>query len=127
MKKCPHAKDKYGCNALINNGFAKNTLVIQDNWWVKFCCGPKYKECPNLKAALSMKQEKENRTSTGGNFDNAQRGNSKTINNKSKIASKTAIHAHGGKAPHFCERPWRSPDLRFRVCKSEYYNRPWLS
>nr|WP_315990065.1 hypothetical protein [Desulforamulus aquiferis] len=48
-------------------------------------------------------------------------------NKNPKAKVKTAVHAHGGQATHYCERPWRSADLRFRVSKSEFYNRPWLS
>jgi len=58
MKNCPHASGNHGCNALINNGFAQNTLYIPENWWERYCVSGQYQQCPNLKAAVSMKQER---------------------------------------------------------------------
>ncbi|AEF93063.1 hypothetical protein Desca_0159 [Desulfotomaculum nigrificans CO-1-SRB] len=129
MRKCPHAEGLYRCRALVDNGFAQNTLTIPESWWQKFCLGAKYHQCSNLKAAVSMKQEKSKKTGPGtyidkgagtgmsGNWAKKQKKNDKKIN---------AVHAHGGKTPHFCEKPWRSADLRFRVVNSEFYTRPWL-
>ena len=136
MQKCPHAKGTNGCNALLNNGFSPNTIVISENWWHRFCSGDKHRQCPNLKAALSMKEEKE-RKSTTGSYVERKEGPSGVVKNTSSKINKpkanknkrnvTPVHAHGGKPPHFCERPWRTADLRFRITQSEFYTRPWIS
>ncbi|CCO08682.1 hypothetical protein [Desulforamulus hydrothermalis] len=129
MSKCPHAKSNYGCSALLDHGFAQNTLVIPENWWKQYCSAKNYSQCPNLKAALSMKQDRARRpaggtlnssgaNSQGGQFVSKWRKNQKKNN---------PVHAHGGKVPHFCEKPWRAAEIRFRVTVSKFYTRPWIS
>ncbi|ABO48716.1 hypothetical protein Dred_0167 [Desulforamulus reducens MI-1] len=57
MANCPHAKGHYGCNALIDYGFAQNTLVLPENWWKQYCKGKNYRQCPNLKTAANMQED----------------------------------------------------------------------
>ncbi|AEG58543.1 hypothetical protein [Desulforamulus ruminis] len=130
MATCPHAKGANGCNALLNYGFSSNTLIISDSWWHKFCASGKHKQCPNMKAALNMKEEKERKAAAGTFIRRDSSGTAgKMLKPKRKGLNEkaNAVHAHGGKAPHFCEKPWRAAEIRFRVTNSKFYTRPWVS
>lgn len=127
MKACPHAKGANGCNALLNNGFSRSTLVVPESWQKRFCSGTKYPDCPNLKAAAGMNQEREKRSSTGVYIERKEPVKKSNNSKDQQVKAKAAVHAHGGKKTHYCERPWRSSDLRFRVSVSDYYSRPWLT
>lgn len=126
MNRCPHAGANCKCSALLDYGFAQNTLVISDNWSKQYCSTKSYAQCPNLKAALSMKKDKARQPGTSLSSKPAQ-GNTFVSKWKKNGKKHNPVHAHGGKAPHFCEKPWRTGDLRFRVTVSEFYTRPWIS
>lgn len=141
MKNCPHASGMYGCNALRNAGFATSTITVSESWRDKYCTSGKYLQCSNLKAASEMKDE--NKKGKGDRLENkdsgyghppgklANSGNAKpAVNPKGSDKNKKKgtpdpVHAHGGVPPHYCEKPWRSSGLRFRVIKSLFYLKPW--
>ncbi|MCL5781613.1 MAG: hypothetical protein M1119_12160 [Firmicutes bacterium] len=128
MRKCPHAKGNHGCSALLDHGFAQNTLVVSESWWKQYCSVKNYPQCPNLKAAYSMKKDKSRQPGTSlSNKNQVSKGISLVSKWKKDGKKHNPVHAHGGKVPHFCEKPWRTGDLRFRVIVSEFYTRPWIS
>lgn len=73
-----------------------------------------------------MKKDKARQPGTSLSSKPAQ-GNTFVSKWKKNGKKHNPVHAHGGKAPHFCEKPWRTGDLRFRVTVSEFYTRPWIS
>ncbi|ABO51475.1 hypothetical protein Dred_2972 [Desulforamulus reducens MI-1] len=140
MKLCPYAARLYGCNALKSAGYASDTITVSESWRDQYCTSGKYQQCPNLKSAHQMKgqrghgkggylpnQPKEipstgyNRPASKGYATN-QKASVKSPKKKQEF---NPVHAHGGVTPHFCEKPWRSPDLRFRVIRSLFYIKPW--
>lgn len=128
MKQCPHASGKYGCNALRDNGFAQNALVIPENWSKIYCSGKNYYHCPNLKTAVSMRQDRK-QEQLGASYSGTDNNNKIDPYNKQKSSlnhkKPKGVHAHGDKPPHYCEKPWRSKDIRFRVTVSDFYTKPW--
>ncbi len=133
---CPYASGTYGCNALRSAGFSSNTVTIPDSWKNKFCISGKYSNCPNMKAAQEIKDER--RKGRGGRLAGSENSSSNSqpsnppaspakqfIKRTQNQDKKNPVHSHGGKTPHFCEKPWRSVSLRFRVTKSLFYLKPW--
>ena len=128
MRNCPHATGVCACDALRSSGFARTSVSVPENWWNKYCVSGRYSQCPNLNAAQDMKEER--RRSTGARL--GEKENSKAAPNLNALKFKqtknnktTAVHSHGGEAPHFCEKPWRSSGLRFRIIRSLFYLKPW--
>lgn len=87
-----------------------------------------------MKAAQEIKDER--RKGKGGRLSGSASSSSEPLGQsaakplnqpirKVKTQKPNPVHAHGGKAPHFCEKPWRSLSLRFRVEKSLFYSKPW--
>ncbi|AQS60022.1 hypothetical protein [Desulforamulus ferrireducens] len=136
MRTCPYASGSSGCNALRSAGFASNTVTIPETWRNKFCTSGYYSNCPNMKAAQEIRDERrkgkggrlgDKVSSTSSNSSPASqpiRSPNQPIK-KGKTERPNPVHAHGGKVPHFCEKPWRSFSLRFRVIKSLFYLKPW--
>jgi len=134
MKQCPHAKSTYYCGVLLNSGFTKEAVYVPENWWDKYCVSGKYNACPNLNSARSMKQDERRRKgtylgekdkSTNAKAQLTKDGNKPAIRKNKSDKKINPFHATGGIDPHYCEKPWRSGSLRFRIIKSLLYLKPW--
>lgn len=129
MKLCPYATGLFGCSALKSVGYASSNITISESWRNEYCTSGKYQQCPNLKTAQDMK--KNSTKSKGGRLSTSSDAAknpffSKPKPSKEKTPGKfNPVHAHGGVPPHFCEKPWRSSSLRFRVSRSLFYEKPW--
>ncbi|WP_238442537.1 hypothetical protein [Desulforamulus reducens] len=112
-------------------------MNVSQNWWDKYCTSGAYLQCPNYKKLREMQEEvrrskgsklinKETGYNNGYQNANFNQGLNQRVNVKYlKKIKINPVHAHGGIAPHFCEKPWRSTALRFRVIKSLFYLKPW--
>ena len=128
MKLCPYATGLFGCSALKSVGYASSTITISETWRNQYCTSGKYMQCPNLKKAREMK--KESFIGKGGRLDTSPVGQKPFFGDGKAPKKKSQgqfdpVHAHGGVPPHFCEKPWRSGSLRFRVTRSLFYEKPW--
>lgn len=125
-------------------GCSKETIYIHESWWNQYCYNSTYHNCSHLSAARQakelMKREESKqmfaKPKTGAKNKKAKTpqnnyGYSAIVSHKTGDKQKQAkkrnpVHATGGIPPHFCEKPWRDPDLRLLICNSYFYNRPWM-
>ncbi|GAB6180134.1 hypothetical protein JCM14036_14530 [Desulfotomaculum defluvii] len=138
MRYCSYmGTQKLRCSIFKTAGFATKNMSVSQNWWDKYCTSGAQFQCPNYKKLRQMQEEqrrsKGSKLSSHSVSDNnvyqhsvksKQNLNPQTQKQTKKVIY-NPVHAHGGVAPHYCEKPWRSSDLRFRVIKSLFYLKPW--